>query len=306
MKERIVVIGFGWVGQANAIALSKAGYRVFYYDPAEPLHHHERYAEEYRKITRLKGPLDVDGEDACYIVAVSDRVLEDGVQDLSAISKALQALKGAKGAVVLRSTVLPGRLRELLFDFYMPEFLHEKQAVEDCLEPYLFVVGERSQKPEPSFFSLWRGKSYKSFAGTPEEASYVKYLSNLWNAMRIAFTNEFGDAMGVPSTKNDLASIERVQNFLFDHRPYMRYGKAFKGHCLPKDSRAFIRWHADRGAEVSLLKGMYDSNAVHEAAEAQHPVLQEWYSSWPDRHISAKTALGALAHSLLKRLKFLK
>jgi|CXWL01.1.fsa_nt_gi UDPglucose 6-dehydrogenase len=304
MKEKIVVVGFGWVGQANALALSIQGYPVSYFDPAEPPHHHKNYADAYARLTRLKSAREGDSADTVFVICVGDRVSEDGVQDISLIEKALNDLKGVQGSVILRSTILPDTLASLSFDFYVPEFLHEKTAVEECLNPYLFVVGKKSGKPEPDFFALWERLSYKVFRGTPEEASHIKYLSNLWNSVRIAFVNEFGDAMAVPSDKEKLGSIERVIDFLFDRKNYMRYGKSFGGHCLPKDTRAFARWYKDKGKAVDVIAGSYVSNAKHQEIEKKYPILPEWFSEWPDRHISAKVALKALAHSILKRLKF--
>jgi GDP-mannose 6-dehydrogenase len=304
--EKIVIIGFGWVGQANAIALSRMGYEVAYYDPAEPPRHHTRYADDYPKLWRLSDPRAADGPATCYIVCVGDRVSDDGVQDIAPIQKALESLAGVAGTVVLRSTVLPDLLAPLAFDFYVPEFLHEKQAVEECIEPYVFVVGARGKKTEPSFFEAWRAKSYKVFSGTPAEASHIKYLWNLWNAVRIAFVNEFGTTIADPTDKDKLAGVERIVNFMFDHRPYMRYGKSFKGHCLPKDMRSYTRWYADKGRAMSLLAGAYASNRAHEEREATFPILPEWYSAYPERHISAGMAVHAVVYAVTKRLGILK
>ncbi len=305
-KEHIIIVGFGWVGQANAIALSRMGHAVSFYDPAEPPHHHQRFEPDYASITRIINPRDVDSPSTCFVVCVGDRVSEDGVQDIARIKEALNALEKTQGTVILRSTVLPQHLKDLTFDFYVPEFLHEKQAVEECIDPYFFVVGKRNERLEPSFFSRWRKSAYKVFEGTPEEASQLKYLSNIWNATRIAFVNEFGNAIGTPSNKEELASIERVVNFMFDGRPYMRYGRAFKGHCLPKDTRAFIRASNDAGVRVLLFEGVYASNAIQEKLEQKHPLMPEWYSFWPDKHVSAAMAIKSVLYTVTKRLGIIK
>ena len=53
--EKIVVVGFGWVGQANALALARMGYQVFYYDIAPPvLRFSDKHSELYAKISPLK------------------------------------------------------------------------------------------------------------------------------------------------------------------------------------------------------------------------------------------------------------
>lgn len=303
-KEIIVIVGFGWVGQANALAMARAGYPVFYYDVASPVRRYaDEYGEWYARVMPLSHVLEKDSPETWYLVCVGDRVSDDGVQDISSIKKALESLKEAEGKVVLRSTVIPSYLSSLRFDFYVPEFLHEKKAVEECMRPLYFVVGKRNVKDpvrESSFFGVWRRSAVKVFEGTPEEASYLKYLSNLWNALRIAFVNEFGNAMRLPETKEKLAENEKLLNFFFEKKPYVRYGRSFGGHCLPKDSRAFYRWHKDQGRDVPLVEGMCRSNESHRSIEEKFPHLPEWFSEWIRPQIGGWAALDAL-HTSVRR-----
>jgi len=300
-QEKVVIIGFGWVGQANALTLSYMGYEVSYFDPGSPKHHYGEHKEEYEKLNQLSSPLENDTTSTVYIVCVGDSVAEDGVQDLSAITAAMTSLNEAKGTIILRSTIIPSSLSQFSFDFYLPEFLHEKQAVEDCLDPYLVVIGSKTEKKEPSFFKKWEDKSRKVFRGTPEEASHIKYLSNVWNATRIAFVNEIGDSIAEPRTQDDLEKIECVINFLFDGRSYLRYGKSFKGHCLPKDTRAFARFQKDSGVSSAFLDGVYLSNYNHEQQEQQHKILPEWYSAWQGVHMGGRYVLRELLFSIKKK-----
>ncbi len=276
-KNKIVILGYGWVGQANALALARMGYEVFYYDVVEPKKHYPEYAEIYNKILPINSPLEQDGSDTWYLVCVGDKVLEDGKQDISLISKVLEFLKPAKGKVVLRSTVLPQLLKNLEFDLYLPEFLHEIKAVEECLNPFYFVIGTWAPiKRYPSFLNEWRARANKVFEGTPEEASYIKYLSNIWNATRVAFVNEIGDIMF--SSLGDIKNAEKVLDFVLEKKAYFRYGRSFGGHCLPKDIRAFTHNHLDRN--VSLLKATWESNIIHQKVETQQTSLQSWFSFW--------------------------
>ena len=304
-REKMVIVGFGWVGQANALALDMLGYQTAYFDPGEPPRHYSEHATRYDSVQKLGSVLERDAKDTWYVVCVGDRVGEDGTQDISNIRRALDSLRGAKGGVILRSTILPDLLEELSFDYYVPEFLHEKQAVEECIDPYLLVIGKREgARKEPALFDMWRGRCRKTFEGTPHGASMIKYLSNLWNATRIAFVNEFGDMVGRPSSKEELGRIANVIDFLFDGRSYLRYGKAFGGHCLPKDSRAFKAWYAKKGgARPLLLEGVYASNEAHHALEEKYPLMPEWYSTWPEPHISGWHAWRELRHAFGKRLK---
>jgi len=238
-KEKIVILGYGWVGQANALALVRMGYEVFYYDVVTPKKNYPEYEAIYEKVKSLSKSLEKEGPDTWYFVCVGDRVSTDGIQDISLIVTALDSIREAKGRIILRSTVLPQYLNKLNFDYYLPEFLHELKAVEECLQPPHLIIGKRNPGlPDPGFLTVWRARSRKVFDGTPHQASYIKYLSNVWNALRIAFVNEWGDAM---IHQGGLSSSETQEaiNFLFEKKSYLRYGKSFGGHCLPKDSLAF-------------------------------------------------------------------
>ena len=300
---KIVVIGFGWVGQANALSLSIMGNDVYYFDPANPNHHYkDKYENVYSNIKRLKHPLQVDSEDTHYIICVGDRVLPGGEQDISLIKKALDSVKNVKGTVVLRSTILPETLKDLPFDFYVPEFLHEKQAVEESLRPHYFIVGIKTQKSEPSFFEDWKKVSYKVYYGTPEEASHIKYLSNLWNSVRIAFINEFGDSIKEPNTKEDVSSIEKVIDFMFEGKYYLRYGKAFSGHCLPKDTLAYYSYYNNTGRPMHLLEGTHKANELRLQKQEKHSHLSEWFSAWQKAEVSGKESAKHLYRAVKRRI----
>ncbi len=272
LDEKIVIVGYGWVGQANALALKKMGYPVNYFDIATPVKNYPAYEHVYPQIKSLGNVLETDGENTWYIVCIGDRVLSDGTQDISAIEKALDSLKSTKGKVILRSTVLPRSLKNLTFDCYIPEFLHEKKGVEECIRPYYFVVGNRNIKQWPSFIKKWMNKTDKTFEGSPEQAAYIKYISNIWNASRVALVNEFGDLMHENGLEGQ--HTEAVIDFVFNKKNYLKYGKSFGGHCLPKDISAFGKDH-----DSDLFKAVLASNIAHQDVESKRN-LKEWFSYW--------------------------
>ena len=296
-KEKIVIVGFGWVGQANALALVKMGYPVFYYDIAEkikPLY--QGYSADYAHIKRLGAVSGEDGGNTCYVVCVKDGLTEDSHQDISALTRAVGSLTGLLGKVVLRSTVLPQHLKTLKFDYYVPEFLHEKYAVEECLTPPHFVIGGKNFDDMPTFLGEWESRAKKFFRGVPEEAAHIKYLSNIWNALRIAFVNEFGNVVYATTGKKE--SVDKVIDFLFEKKEYLRYGKAYGGHCLPKDVAAFAKTHetglhkdvvafakahGSEGGIAPILHAIHQSNELHKSLQ-DHEKFPEWFSKWSDIH----------------------
>lgn len=277
--KKIVVVGFGWVGQANALALTRMGYEVFYYDVVAPKHHYsDKYEQLYKNIKPLRTPLETDSPDTWYMVCIGDRVSEEGYQDISLIEKALETLRPAKGKIILRSTVLPKYLAKLPFHIYLPEFLHEIYAVEECLNPFWFVVGSRLAENLPDFLKQWEERACKIFKGAPEEASHIKYLSNIWNALRVAFVNEFGDSISLPVSEAERIKTEKIIDFFFEKKSYLRYGQTFGGHCLPKDLRAFMTYKGE-DRPVPLLKAAYESNRRHQEVVDKY-VLPQWFSAW--------------------------
>lgn len=303
-SEQIVIVGYGWVGQANALALVSLGYSVAYFDPFDSDHHYLAFSQLYSKVTRLKNVREVDADTTIYLICVGDRVDESGVQDISSIEAALASVRDVKGTVVLRSTIVPDKLETLVFDYYVPEFLHEKTAVEECIAPHFVVVGSlATKKEEPSFFEVWRKSTPRHFEGTPREAALIKYLSNLWNATRIAFVNEFGDTIATPRSKEAVDEIHRVVDFVLEGEVYQRYGRSFGGHCLPKDTRSFAHWYSDKGSSTHFLQGVLASNAAHHKLERQHTDIPEWFSPWPTPHLSGFVAFRELLYSIKKNLR---
>lgn len=278
--EKVVIVGYGWVGQANALALRRMGYEVFYYDILTPPQHYSKdYGSLYQEVRPLNTLLEKESPTTWYIVCIGDRVSPEGVQDISLIEKALESLRPVSERVILRSTVLPSHLGRLPFRFYVPEFLHELKAVEECLNPFYFVLGQKNPSPVPSFLIAWQERAHKVFVGTPEEASYIKYLSNIWNAVRVAFVNEFGDSIALPITEADRKRNENILDFILERKSYLRYGKTFGGHCLPKDLRAFNAFKGQT-MPIPLLKAAYASNDWHAEIQERYHTLPQWFSAW--------------------------
>jgi GDP-mannose 6-dehydrogenase len=89
----------------------------------------------------------------------------------------------------------------------------------------------------------------------------LKYVSNTFHALKIAFANEIGDicaAVGVDP--QELMKIFMMDRKLNISEMYLRPGFAFGGSCLPKDLRALL--YAARSTDVSvpLLSSILPSN----------------------------------------------
>jgi UDP-glucose 6-dehydrogenase len=120
--------------------------------------------------------------------------------------------------------------------------------------------------------------------------------------VRIAFINEFGNAINIPKTPEDIKYIERVIDFIFGGKSYLRYGKSFGGHCLPKDTLAFQGMMSKKGIEPNLIRGVIHSNDLHGVLHSQNGVVKEWFSEWEKSEISGRVALKSLVKAIKRRV----
>jgi UDP-glucose 6-dehydrogenase len=278
-ENRVVVVGLGFVGQANAIVLVRMGYEVWGKDlrDVENIYATEDFAKI--KIFKDTKELPFKPEDEVPVMVCVNALNQNQSQDLKpTIGALLDARKITKGLVILRTTLLPAHLTQLDFDIYLPEFLHERLALEEVQFPDLLVVGfknEVSKKKMPKFIQDWhvhvKGNiAGKYFEGKPEECAYIKYLMNIWNATRIGFVNEYGDAI---LKEGITTNHEKIIDFVMERAFYLRYGKSFGGHCLPKDSEAFSVNHPD----MKILKAIIDSNVEHKKFEQENANVRELF-----------------------------
>jgi GDP-mannose 6-dehydrogenase len=182
--------------------------------------------------------------------------------------------------VVMRSTVPPGtteeRIRPILEEssgrrvgdglslVFNPEFLREGSSVKDFHQPPQTVIGSLD---EAGFVAMER--LYAGLPGTFERTSTriaesVKYLCNVFHALKIVFANEAGSVL--KSYGLDSAEVMRI--FCQDRQlnisaAYMRPGFAFGGSCLPKEVKGFITLARERDVQIPALGSLIESNDQH-------------------------------------------
>ena len=247
-KELINIIGYGFVGQANGLGLKRLGYEVKAYDIIKKKNIYKD--KDFNKI-----PLEIKEKpkEGINIICIAEK--NGRKQDINHIKKAISELKGT---VIVRTTILPRLVKEVNMDFYWVEFLKERTAVLDFLNPELTVVGRRNKREFPI-------KEFKPYYCSPEEASHIKYLSNIWNALRIAFVNEFGDNL-----EGENINKKNVLDSFFKGEKYLKWGNAYGGHCLPKDSLAYSKQYP----HLSIIKSFIQANEKH---RKKYPYLKSIY-----------------------------
>jgi GDP-mannose 6-dehydrogenase len=344
MTTSIAVFGLGYVGTVTAACLARYGNDVIGVDlnPSKvqaiesantPII--EPQLDEFVKSGRLSGRLRAT-TDAAKAVAQADVLflcvgtpsLRNGSLDLGhigpvcrAIGKALTQASGFR-LIVLRSTVLPGTTDSLVLptlaessgktfptDYGVcvnPEFMREGTAIADFLNPPQTIIG----CADPAHGAILRD-IYAWAPGRVYETSFrcaemIKYVSNAWHALKVAFANEVGTLakeMGV-----DAEAV--VEMFVSDGKlnispSYLKPGFAFGGSCLPKDLRALNYRAKQLDLHLPLFEAILASNEQH-LERAVELVLSGGYRKVAMLGLSFKSATDDLRESphvgLVKRL----
>jgi len=227
----------------------------------------------------------VVGSDISF-VCVGTPSLRNGKLDLSHIEKVSHEIgealkqKSTFHTVVLRSTVLPGTTETLMVptierasgkragvDFavcYNPEFMRGGSAVGDFLKPPYTILGTQNPQHLAPLRELYKDVPATVFETSIRVAEMVKYVSNLYHAVKVGFANEIGTLC-----KHLEVETEQVTKiFMSDTKlnissAYLAPGFAFGGSCLPKDLRAITYRAKELDLELPLLESLVPSNAQH-------------------------------------------
>jgi GDP-mannose 6-dehydrogenase len=180
--------------------------------------------------------------------------------------------------VVMRSTVPPRTAEDRfiplleraahrqcgdgLFYYSNPEFLREGTSVKDFRAPPFTLIGAKPGDDASLLRELYLQIAAPFFVTSLCVAESVKYVSNLYHAVKLAFANEVGTilaANGIDAREVfDLFCRDRTLNI---SSAYLRPGFAFGGSCLPKDVRAFLANARDVQIDVPFLRAVLPSNS---------------------------------------------
>ena len=280
MKNRISVIGLGYVGSTTAIGFAKLGYRVMGVD---------LIYSKVNKINKLnkkglRATLDLEGpvlRSDISFVCVETPTKRNGELDLNPLKKVCKDLANVIGnkeyhLIVIRSTIFPGSLEILKkelekfsgkkcgLDFDLatnPEFLREKTAMKDFLDPSYIVVGADNNGVGKKVMDCYNGIDAKRFVVKNDIAQMIKYVNNSWHACKVSFTNEVGAVCKKFGVNGDnLMNLFCADKKLNVSTYYHKIGGPFGGHCLPKDLTVLQNKIKEVKLKCSLIQSITESN----------------------------------------------
>jgi GDP-mannose 6-dehydrogenase len=238
---------------------------------------------------RLRATDDVVGsvmDSEVSLISVATPAKANYAPDLTAVEAVIwsigEVLRHKRGAhtVVLRSTVPPGttdgcllpileasagrKVGDRLSLVFNPEFLREGCSVKDFHHPPQTVVGSFDEGGYAVMERLYAGIPGTVVRTSCRVAESVKYLCNVFHAMKIVFANEAGSVLKAYGL--DARDVMRIfcQDTQLNISPaYLRPGFAFGGSCLPKEVKGFVTLARQADVPIPALAGLLESNAAH-------------------------------------------
>ena len=169
--------------------------------------------------------------------------------------------------IVIKSTVTPDVISNYKYwnnVVYNPEFLTEKSACEQFVNPEFHIFGGESyntEKLEEYYEKYSLCTPCPSYHMNHEEASLVKYSINSFLATKITFFNQLYDLCRINGNVNFNTIIKAVgadNRIAPSHTkvPGFDGKQGYGGACFPKDTLAFAKF----SNELSLLAKAIEIN----------------------------------------------
>lgn len=241
---KITIVGYGFVGKAVEYGFNTPQVRIQRVDP------------KYGKTCHVDLK-NVKLEENITFVCVPTPMDKNGKIDSSILINTVSQLKNrSAGIIVIKSTATPDIIKKLCRGsggnriVYNPEFLTEKNAIDDFINPAMHIFGGNDTIIDDLEYyynehSLCR--PCPIFRMSAVDASFVKYGINSFLAMKVLFFNQLYDIV-----KKDKAAYNKIVNAITaDDRigtshsavPGLDNKRGYGGACFPKDTSALFNYN---------------------------------------------------------------
>lgn len=262
-KPKIAIIGAGFVGSAVNYGFNNSVCDKIVIDP-----------KNGSKIEDLAGK-----KIAASFICVPTPMSETGEIDSSIVESCVQyLLNNISGIIIIKSTVIPSVIEKLIHTYngnrivYNPEFLTEKAANEDFVNPKMHVFGgqpETTERVEELYKKYSLCKTCPVYHMSAIDASFVKYGINSFLASKVLWWNQFHDIVEkFGGNFGEIISTIGVDTRVSPSHtsvPGFDGKKGFGGACFTKDVMAFLKFSDDLGYDFTVLREVIRKNQEYRA-----------------------------------------
>jgi Predicted UDP-glucose 6-dehydrogenase len=240
---KLGIVGHGFVGTAVDHGFTKDVQKFI----VDPKHNSTNTIEDLIKF-----------KPHATFVAVPTPQLESGECNTAILEDVLQQLNKSKGLlVIVKSTVPSYKLQSMIEQcvdlriVYNPEFLTEKNYIDDFVNPFMHVFGginADTDAVEKLYKEHSECKECPVFKTDIVTASMVKYCINGLLATKVTFMNEMYDILKAAKgtdwkTFTDIISKDPRVGKTHMKVPGNDGQRGYAGSCFPKDTNA-LAWFA--------------------------------------------------------------
>lgn len=278
---RIGIVGYGYVGSAVAGAHDRNVLMI-----------HDPYKFQEWEHYTLEQLIEHCG---WIYLCLPTSSKEDGGCDTGILEDVLLKLKDYEGIVISKSTAPPkfyidifnqcGKNKKYKFRFvHMPEFLTEKNSLQDYMHPQIIVVGgsanDRNYIVSHVITSDYTYKNKTNIVKTDiGSAAAMKYYSNSWLATKVIYNNQFAkwcSSQGVDWNEvTEVLKMDRRLGNTHYQVPGNNGEVGYGGSCFPKDISAILKIAEDNNVDMSLLKFQTEINETIRKAQQEEIELEK-------------------------------